>query len=71
MAININNAVIKEWENKTLKEIAAAPVHALQGISEEMASKLAEVGIKTVADLGNWKYAQWARAITTLAEREG
>lgn len=31
---------------------------------------LADLGIKTVEDLGNWKYAAWADALVTLAEYE-
>jgi len=70
MPLNINNAVDKEYEDKTLKEIADAPVAALQGVSERMGEILGELNIKTVRDLGSWKYFQWAQAISTLADRE-
>lgn len=70
MAININKAVDKAWESKTLKEIAHAPPSALQGLTPEHDKILAQVGIKTVRDLAEWKYATWARAIARLAELE-
>lgn len=70
--MNINEAVIKEYEGKSLKEIAAAPVHALQGVSENDGKLLGEAfNVKTVADLGNLKFAHWAYAISILADREG
>lgn len=69
--MNINKAVDKAWETKSLKEILAAPVDALEGVSEADAAKLKDAfGIKTVADLASCKYFHWAVAIKTLAERE-
>ena len=69
--MNINNAVTKPWEGKSLKEIANAPVDALQGVSESDAQKLREAfNIKTVADLGSNKFFQWANAINALASTE-
>ena len=50
--------------------MAAAPVHALQGVSEEVAALLSDLGVKTVADLAEWKYCKWAESITTLAKYE-
>lgn len=70
--MNINNAVVKDYEGKSLKEIAAAPVQALQGVSENDAKLLDEAfGVKTVADLGALKFAHWAYAISILSETEG
>ena len=69
--MNINNCVDKAYETKTLKEIASAPVDAIQGISERQAKLLHEAfKIKTVADLAKLKYVKWAQAICTLAEGE-
>lgn len=69
--MNINNAVDKAFEGKPLKEIANAPVDALQGLSEKDAKALKEaLGIKTVADLANNKFVKWAQAIVALAETE-
>ena len=55
----------------TLKEIANAPVDAIQGISERQANLLFEAfKVKTVADLAKLKYVKWAQAICALAEGE-
>lgn len=71
MPLNIDHAVVKAFEDKTLHEIADAPVWALQGISERMAEDFFKpLGIKTVRQLANYKYGAWARAIVALAERE-
>eukprot|EP00195_Chlamydomonas_chlamydogama_P012723 CAMPEP_0202891320 /NCGR_PEP_ID=MMETSP1392-20130828/1411_1 /ASSEMBLY_ACC=CAM_ASM_000868 /TAXON_ID=225041 /ORGANISM="Chlamydomonas chlamydogama, Strain SAG 11-48b" /LENGTH=178 /DNA_ID=CAMNT_0049575033 /DNA_START=76 /DNA_END=612 /DNA_ORIENTATION=+ len=63
---NINAALDQEWETKPLKEIAAAPVSALQGL----AGSLKALHVKTIADLAKLKYCLWAEALTTLAEYE-
>ena len=67
--MQIDNVLIKAFEGKSFKEIAAAPVYALQGVSEGDAQKLKEAfNVKTVKDLAKLKYVRWAQAITTLAE---
>lgn len=59
----------KEWEGKSAQEIAAAPVSALSGISENDAKLLQEAfGIKTVRDLGTNKFFRWAQGISALAD---
>ncbi len=69
--MNINKAVIKAFEDKTLKEIASAPVSALQGVSEGDAEHLmAAFNVKTVRDLANLKYVRWAQSIVALADTE-
>lgn len=70
--MNINFVVDKEWEDKSLKEIAEAPIHALQGITPERAVKLSEaLGIKnSIRALGECKYVEWAQALTILAAQE-
>lgn len=63
------NKLIKAWEDKTLEEIAQAPVTALQGVSESDAEHLlAAFNIKTVEDLGTNKFFLWAQAFAKLAE---
>ena len=71
MAMNINKAVDKGYEGKSFKEIADAPVSALAGITDETGQKFAALGIKTIRDLADYKYAAWARAIVELAKVEG
>ncbi|HOP62385.1 MAG TPA: hypothetical protein PK358_09590 [Spirochaetota bacterium] len=69
--MNINKAVDKAFEEKSLKEIADAPVSALQGVSEGDAKLLAEAfNVKTVKDLAELKYVKWAQAIVALADTE-
>lgn len=69
--MNINNAVDKSYEGKSFKELADAPVGALQGLSEGDANLLKEAfNVKTIKDLAELKYVKWAQAIATLAEVE-
>lgn len=69
--MNINLAVDKSWESKSLKEIAAAPVSALQGLTPADAELLKKaLGVNTIAELGANKFVRWAQAIAVLADRE-
>ncbi len=69
--MNINKALDKAYEGKSLKEIARAPVSALQGVSQGDAVKLKEAfGVDTVRELANLKYVRWAQAIVALADAE-
>jgi hypothetical protein len=69
--MNINIALMKEYEGKSLKELVNAPVTAIAGVTESDAEHLnAAFNVKTVKDLATLKYALWAQAIVTLAETE-
>jgi len=69
--LNINKAVDKAYESKTLKEIADAPVDALQGVTAGDAELLLKAfNVKTVRDLGANKYFLTAQAIVALAATE-
>ncbi|MFZ4540039.1 hypothetical protein [Propionivibrio sp.] len=69
--MNINKAVDKAYETKSLKEIADAPVDALEGVSAGDAELLAKAfGIKTIRDLGSNKFFLVAQAISALAAKE-
>ena len=69
--MNIDKFVDKKYEQMTFKEIANAPVDAIQGVSEGDAKLLKEAfNVKTVSDLANLKYVKWAQAICTLADGE-
>ena len=71
MILNINKAVDKAFESKSLKEIADAPIDALEGVSAGDAELLAKAfGIKTIRDLGTNKYFLTAQAIVTLSAKE-
>ncbi len=59
----------KEWEDKSLDEVLAAPVSALAGVSDADAAALQQAfNIKTVADLGRNKYFRAAQALYDLAD---
>ncbi|MCB1314908.1 MAG: hypothetical protein KDK27_03095 [Leptospiraceae bacterium] len=70
--MNINHAVDKAYEDKSLEELLEAPISALQGVSEDGGQKIAEgLRIKnTIGSLANSKYVRWAQAIAALAEKE-
>ena len=69
--MNINKAVDKAFEGKSLKELVDAPVSALSGVSDADAEKLkAAFNVKTIGDLAKLKYVKWAQAIVALAETE-
>jgi hypothetical protein len=59
----------KAYETKSVEELAAAPVAALEGVSDSDAEHLRSAfGITTVRDLGTNKYFLWAQAIARLAD---
>jgi len=67
--MEIDKALDKAFEKMSFKELADAPVSALQGVSDGDAEKLkAAFNVKTIKDLATLKYVRWAQAITTLAE---
>ncbi len=69
--MNINKAVVKDYESKSLKEIADAPIAALQGVSERQAELLYEAfKIKTIRQLADLRFTTWAKAICNLADTE-
>ena len=71
ISMNINKALMKEYEGKSLKEIAAAPVSAIAGISPGDVEHLrAAFNVKTVRELAELKYVRWAQAIVALADTE-
>mmetsp|Transcript_16287 Transcript_16287/g.28090 ORF Transcript_16287/g.28090 Transcript_16287/m.28090 type:complete len:186 (+) Transcript_16287:755-1312(+) len=69
-AFNINNALDKEHEDKSLKELLALPVSALQGLSEKANVALKRHHIDTIEKLGKWKYFKWAQAMSDLSSVE-
>ena len=69
-SMNINKGVDKAYENRSLREIAQAPVSALQGISQEAGETLTHVGVRTVQDLASFKFCRWAEAMQTAAKYE-
>jgi len=69
--MDISKAVDKAFEKMSFKELANAPVSAIQGISEGDADLLNKAfKVKTVKQLANLKYVKWAQAIVTFADLE-
>ena len=69
--MNVDKAVIKGYEEKSLKEIVEAPIHVLEGLTESRAeSTLEGLGVKTIQDLGEFVHCQNAEAIVEAAKYE-
>eukprot|EP00977_Amphora_coffeiformis_P002342 scaffold437_cov159-Amphora_coffeaeformis.AAC.21 len=68
--MNLDNALDKEHETKSLKEILELPISALEGLTTKADETLKDLGVTTIADLAEFKYAAWAEAIVTLAPYE-
>jgi hypothetical protein len=67
--MNINRCVDKAYEDKSFKELADAPINALQGVREKDAELLKEAfNITTIRELANLKFVKWATAIAVLAD---
>jgi hypothetical protein len=70
--MNIIKSLDKAYQDKSFKEIANAPLSALEGISSKDAKLLKEIlDVETVRDLADLRYVSVARAIATLADEEG
>jgi len=70
VSLNLNKLVDKAYEDKTINELLDAPPSALEGLTPKHDELLAEFKIKTIRDLGNWKYAAKAQALIALASGE-
>merc|ERR1711862_1026165 len=61
--MNLDKALDKEFEPKSLKEIIEAPTSAIQGLSEQARELFEELHVKTIKDLAEFKYCRIADAI--------
>mmetsp|Transcript_15376 Transcript_15376/g.33612 ORF Transcript_15376/g.33612 Transcript_15376/m.33612 type:complete len:185 (-) Transcript_15376:131-685(-) len=68
--MNIDHAVDKDFESKSLTELLEAPLSALEGLTEKADDLLGELHCKTIGDLADLKYCKWAEAIVELAKVE-
>lgn len=68
--MNLDNCLDKEHETKSLKQILELPISALEGLTTKADETLKDLGVETIADLADFKYAAWAEAIVTLAPYE-
>jgi hypothetical protein len=58
----------KSYEQQGFKELADAPVEAIQGLSESDADALKKaLGIETVRDLAEHKFVRIAQGVTALS----
>ncbi len=65
---NLDKVLDKQWEDKPLQDILAAPVTALAGVSDTDAEHLAAAfNIRTVQDLGSNKYFAAAGVLVALS----
>lgn len=67
---NWNKALDKAHDGRALREIVDLPPSALQGMADRIDDLLAPLNIRSVKDLGAWKYYKAARAIQALAAVE-
>ena len=71
VSVELGKALDKAYENSTLDEILAAPPSALAGLTDKHSELLAELGIKTVRDLGSNRYFATAGVLVALAGKAG
>mmetsp|Transcript_6780 Transcript_6780/g.14470 ORF Transcript_6780/g.14470 Transcript_6780/m.14470 type:complete len:237 (-) Transcript_6780:34-744(-) len=69
-ALNMNKAIDKEYETKSLKEILDLPPSALQGLTPKSDEEFKKIKITTIEKLGNWKFLKIAQAIVEMAAVE-
>jgi len=68
---NINDAVDKKFEKKSLAVIVEQKAEVLQGIGKYLQGQLSKkLGITTMKDLANYKPAEFAAALVALADYE-
>ncbi|KAJ9464624.1 hypothetical protein DIPPA_24837 [Diplonema papillatum] len=69
-SMNVNACVDKKIEVASLKELVKKSVGALEGVGPKTEPLYHDLGIKTIQDMGTWKYYRMAHAIALLAETE-
>mmetsp|Transcript_19852 Transcript_19852/g.79172 ORF Transcript_19852/g.79172 Transcript_19852/m.79172 type:complete len:137 (-) Transcript_19852:3115-3525(-) len=71
--LNIAEAVMVDHEGESLNSISKMPIGAIQGIGDKTEKVLGALGLKTVADMADYKFYKIARAIAALesVERDG
>jgi hypothetical protein len=69
ISVNLDQGLDKAYEDKSLEDILAAPPSALAGLTDKHDKLLAELGIKTVRELGSNKYFALAGALVALSTK--
>jgi len=68
LSVDLDKVLDKQWEDKPLQDILAAPVTALAGVSDIDAEHLAAAfNIRTVQDLGSNEYFAAAGVLVALS----
>jgi len=68
--MNVDDMVTEEYHAKSFRDMADAPVHVLQGLSEEVAENLVSKGVQTVRDLANFELCRTAEAMVEASKYE-
>lgn len=68
--MNVDKAVDKEQEKMSFTEMVASPIHILQGLTDEAEETFKHMGVQTVGELAEFKYAKWASAIVEMSKHE-
>jgi hypothetical protein len=71
VSVNLEKALDKAWEDKSLDEILAAPPSALAGLTPAHDELLAQLNIKSIKDLGSNKYFALAGVLVALSGKTG
>lgn len=69
--LNIENAVVKDFEGSKFSELTEATIQALQGIGPKHEEILESLNLTTVKDMATFKFYLAAKAIKTLSTVEG
>lgn len=68
--LNINDALDKEYHDCKLLEVSAAPTSALLGLGNPGRETLKKFRVRTIRDLGTWKFYRMAKCMVGLGELE-
>jgi predicted RecB family nuclease len=68
--MNVDKAVDKEQEKMTFTEMVASPIHIIQGLTKEAEELFKHLGVHTVGELAEFKYARWAEALLEMSKYE-
>ena len=69
--MNLESIIDTQFKDKCLRELVAAPISALRGVSAADARALSTAfGVNSIGDLADLRFFQWATAIKVLAAEE-
>eukprot|EP00993_Chasmostoma_nieuportense_P002228 NODE_3042_length_1041_cov_35.665208_g2900_i0.p1 GENE.NODE_3042_length_1041_cov_35.665208_g2900_i0~~NODE_3042_length_1041_cov_35.665208_g2900_i0.p1 ORF type:complete len:322 (+),score=66.68 NODE_3042_length_1041_cov_35.665208_g2900_i0:59-967(+) len=68
--LQLPGVLTEEWRTATLTSLVDAPLSALNELVQWARPELHSLGLTTISQLAQWKYALWAEGITTLAEAD-